>query len=152
MTYDQARFRVILYSLILTGVLLPFFFLAPVFHFPLSSEQSQQSVSLILPVFLGYLGAGASYVFNQRREALPEQSVYDLRLLGLMINGIFVVFTLCFCALLFSFYMANRDTGLPGTGMDFPTFSNYLTAILSILTTVVGASVIYLFGVQPKEK
>jgi hypothetical protein len=35
--------------------------------------------------------------------------------------------------------------------MQFASLSNGITATLSMMTTVVGAAVIYLFGVQPRE-
>lgn len=52
MTYDSARFWVLAYSLGLTGLLLPFFFLAPVIGYPLDNDQAKQALSLLLPFFL----------------------------------------------------------------------------------------------------
>lgn len=70
MTYDSARFWVLAYSLGLTGLLLPFFFLAPVIGYPLDNDQAKQALSLLLPVFLGYLGSGVVFIFNPPAGAL----------------------------------------------------------------------------------
>jgi hypothetical protein len=148
MTYDEARFRIILFSLCLTGVLLPFFFLAPTIGYPLSPDQSRQVISQVLPVFLGYLGAGVAFMFSPPGNKLPDQPESNKRLLALLINGIFVVFTVSLLAILIGFGVSNARTALPGTGISFPTFSDYITTVISLMNTVVGASVIYLFGVQ----
>ena len=36
--------------------------------------------------------------------------------------------------------------------MEFPTFMNYLTVLLGLLTTVVGAAVTFLFSVHTREQ
>ena len=144
MLYDEARARVILYSLLITAVLLPFFILAPAIGYPMSNEQAYQVVSLIIPVFLGYLGSGVAYIFNQPIKRLPAQTPANRDLLSLCLNGIFIVFSLSFAALLLSFYSGNRRSADPGIGMEFPTFMNYLTVLLGLLTTVVGAAVTFL--------
>jgi hypothetical protein len=150
MNYDDARRKIILYSLVLTGLLLPFFFLAQAFVYPLSSDQSTQTLSLIVPVFLGYLGSGIAFVFNPPGNALPEPSDATRALLRLLINGAFAVFALGFVSLLTGFGWANRLGATPGSGMSFQAFSNGITLTLSIMTTVVGGSVIFLFGAQAK--
>jgi hypothetical protein len=151
MSYDAARFWVLAYSIILTGLTLPFFFLAPIAGYPLDPDQAKQSLSLVLPVFLGYLGSGVVFIFNPPAGTLPELNEANKRLLGLLIHGIFFVFAVSFLALIIAFGISNKKTGLPGSGMEFSSFSNGITATLSIMTTVVGAAVIYLFGVQPRE-
>jgi hypothetical protein len=152
MSYDTGRLWIIVYSLAITGILLPFFFLAPVAGFPLSSDQSKQVISLLLPVFLGYLGSGVVFIFNPPPGPLPELTEVNRRMLALLIHGVFAIFATSFLALICAFGIANNKSALPGSGMDFPTFSNGITTILSIMTTVVGAAVIYLFGVRPQER
>jgi len=151
MNYDDARRKIILYSLLLTGVLVPFFFLARAFGYPLSPDQGTQTLSLIVPVFLGYLGSGIAFVFNPPGAALPEPNAQTRALLRTLINGAFIVFAVSFVSLLVGFGWANRPSALPGAGMSFSTFSNGITLILSIMTTIVGGSVIFLFGAQARD-
>jgi hypothetical protein len=150
MSYDAARYWVLAYSLCLTGVMLPFFFLAPVLGYPLEGDQARQALSLVLPVFLGYLGSGIVFIFNPPGGALPELSDANRRMLSLLIHGIFFVFAVSLLALLIAFGVSNKTGRPPGSGMQFTAFSNGITVLLSVMTTVVGAAVIYLFGIQPR--
>ena len=145
MTYDTARTRIILFSLAVTGSLLPFLFIGPAVGYPLQPPQARQLIAVIIPVFLSYLGAGIAYVFKGT-PAEPEPNPERRSLLGLLINGAFLVFTLCLLSLIGAFGYSNRLSALPGTGMEFTEFAAGMTAILGILTSTVGASMVYLFG------
>ena len=150
MTIDDARLRVIIYSLGITGILIPFFFLAPSLGYPLSSKQARVIMAVILPVFLGYLGSAVSFVFNHAQPP-PKTNISSERLLGVLLNGSVAVFALGFGALIFAFGHSNRAAALPGTGMSFDDFSTGVTTLMSIMTATIGAAIIPLFGAKKKR-
>ncbi len=150
MSYDTARTRIIMFSLALTGALLPFLFLGPALGYPLSPPQAGQMISVIVPVFLSYLGAAVAYVFKPGGETLPTAGPQTRPLLGMLINGGFIVFTLSLASLLVAFGYSNRLSAPPHSGMEFSDFAAGITVILGILTSTVGASMVYLFGMRPE--
>jgi membrane protease YdiL (CAAX protease family) len=144
MTFDTARMRVISLSLLITGILLPFFFAAPTLDYPLSDAQAQQILSAVLPVFLGYVGAAVAYVFKPR----PEPDLATARadpLLSVIVNGAFLAFGIGFVVLLFAFGFSNRASQPPGAGMPFADFSKGVTGLLGLMTASIGAAIVHLF-------
>ena len=63
MTTDQARRWMIVASISITGLQLIFFLIAPAVSFPLTYPKNLDILQMILPVFLGYLGAASHFIF-----------------------------------------------------------------------------------------
>jgi hypothetical protein len=150
MTNDGARRRILLLSLAITGILLPFLFIGPAAGYPLTAPQASQLISMIVPVFLSYLGSAVAFVFL-RQEEQEELGTRKHDLLSIVVNGGFLVFAICLVSLFGAFGFSNRLSAPPGGGMPFADLSTGVTTVLGIMTTTVGASIVYLFG-RPQDR
>src|SRR5688572_26684576 len=89
---QSARVAVVAYSLGITGVLIVFLILAQPLgmRFDYAQEQNLRLIDVVLPTFLGYLGAASHFIFNANRgrEVDPEHA----GMLRLLVHGPFLIF------------------------------------------------------------
>lgn len=141
-----ARLWLVAASLLMSGSLIVFFLLAPAIGYPLEFAQSLRILEIVLPVFLGYLGAAALYAFRES----PADDHIEFRpaaapLVMLLVKGPVITFAIAFVALLFAFGMTNRQSAPPGSGINVDQLAAGMTAILGLLTVTTNVAVAYLF-------
>lgn len=152
MTADTARLWLISMSLGITGLVFVFFLVAPVTGYPLEWANSLRALEIVVPVFLGYLGTSAQFVFRNLAGAAnhgisPRASN---RFLGLLTIGPVVVFLIAVSALVVAFGVSNRPTAPPNSGMNVDQFAAGITAALGLLTVTTNVAVSYLFSLDGK--
>lgn len=153
MTASGARRWLILSTLTISTSLLLFFILAPVAGFPIQFSQSFRVLEVIVPVFLGYLGTAALFVF---RAGVPEDDI-EFRpavanLVGLLVKGPVLVFGLGTIALIAAFGLSNGKDAAAGTGVSLDQLSGGMSMILGLLAVTTNVAVAYLFrGHSPAQ-
>src|SRR5215475_4556171 len=90
MTIDAARKWLIVSSLVITGCQMLFLLVAPVMEFPLQYPKNIDLLQIVSPVFLGYLGSAAHFIFQNPPPAVPVQNEF----LGLLVKGPVVIYVL----------------------------------------------------------
>jgi len=142
-------------SLCTSGCLIVFFITAPALGYPLEFAQSLRILEIVLPVFLGYLGAGALYVF---RSTSPDDRMTfrpaAAPLIGPLLKGPVAVFAVAAIALIVAFGMTNGKDAAPGSGISIDQFAAGMTTILGLLTVTTNVAVVYLFqnsGKTPEQ-
>ena len=157
MTHEEARHWLISKSLLLTTVLFVFLVVAPFAGFPLDAKSNDpvHLLEILIPVFVGYLGSAAHFVFGSggvqtsRGKKLSANAV-------LLIKGPVLAWSIMSAAALITFGLSNR-MGVPvGSGMTFQLLSGTLTVALSLLTATTNIAVAFLFKsevakVEPKK-
>lgn len=147
MTVQQARNWLVLASLVACGATFVFLLIAPAIGFPLLWADALRVLELVIPVFAGYLGAAAQYVFSKKQHG--KVTVQDgSGLLSLMIKGPVILFAVTSLAILIGFGISNRESASQGTGMSVDTLAGALTALLGILAITTNAAVAYLFSAE----
>jgi hypothetical protein len=147
-TVQQGRNWIVLASLIACGATFVFFLLAPVFGYPLLWRESLRILELVVPVFLGYLGAAAYYAFRQTGKHSEPSVPNARRLMSLIIKGPVILFAIVSVAILIAFGVSNAQTAQQGLGMSVETLAVAFTAALGILTVTTNAAVSYLFSME----
>src|ERR1700722_9372186 len=94
MTVRQARIFIVKTSLAGTAATFLFFVIGKPLGYPLSWSQVQRLIEIVLPVFLGYLGAASLYVFSQKTATDDVSFSDDQELAGLILKGAVWAFTL----------------------------------------------------------
>lgn len=141
MTIDAARRLLIMWSLLITGVQMIFLLIAPVINFPLSYPKNLDLLQMVGPVFLGYLGAAAHFIFQNPAPAVPVQKQF----LGLLVKGPLAIYVLAAGSSLGAFAYANR-AGVPlGSGMSVGNLATALSLSLGVLTVTTSVISSYLF-------
>lgn len=150
MNPDNARKWLVTASLIITGLLFLFFILAPAFHYPLQFKQARTLLEVLLPVFLGYLGSAAHFIF--RVEGAPQvvRSVDSPALLTLLLKGPVVLFTIAVTAALVAFGVTNRPGLNDGNAMSVQDLSGIVSLSLGLLTVTTSVLSAYLFPTGTK--
>lgn len=141
MDTDYARKWLIVSSILITGVQVIFFLVAPAVGYPLEYPKNLEILQLILPVFLGYLGAAAHFVFKTPVPSVPAQNQF----LGLLIRGPILVYVLAVLAVVIAFGYSNRIGAPIGPGMSVANLTTALAIALSILAATTGVLSSYLF-------
>jgi hypothetical protein len=72
---QSARLAIVAYSLGITGTLMVFLLLAQPLHmrFNYANEENLRLIDIVLPTFLGYLGAASHFLFNSNRGREVEK-------------------------------------------------------------------------------
>jgi hypothetical protein len=140
--------------LTITAVLLVFFIIAPTSGYPIRYDQAIRLLEIVLPVFLGYLGSAARFIFPANSKVRSKEKLDLHPLASIMIRGPVIVFSLATVAALTAFGLSNRRDAAPGTGMDIDTLAGILSLALGILAVTTNVAFAYLFpasntGVQP---
>jgi hypothetical protein len=147
MNIDTARKWLILSSLLITGSQIVFFIVAPVFGFPLQYPKNLDLLQIVLPVFLGYLGAASHFIFQNPAPSVPAQTQY----LGLLVKGPIIIYTLAIASALVAFGYSNRADADIGSGMSIDNLATALSIALGVLAVTTGVLSSYLF-VVPKQQ
>jgi hypothetical protein len=143
-TIDDARKWLIIASLGITGAQMLFFVTAPAIGFPLQYPKNLDVLQIISPVFLGYLGSAAHFIFQNPPATISIQNQY----LGLLVKGPLAIYTIVVVGAIVSFWYANRPDALPGTGMSVDNLATALSLALGVLAATTGVITSYLFVSQ----
>jgi hypothetical protein len=144
---NAARKWLIVASLGILVATFAFLLIAPL-AFPLNFSQAQRLMEILLPVFLGYLGSAAQFVFGPGLE-LPRVIPESRRpFVALLIRGPLMLFAFMSVVLLGVFGYTNRATA-PLTGMSFDMLATLFSLLLSMLAATTNVAVTYLFSVEP---
>ena len=146
MTVENARTWLILASLLITGGCFLFFILAPVFSYPISSDQSVRILQIIIPVFIGYLGSATYFVFNNQTSSENLTFQGNSLQVKLLIKGPVYLFCVGLVAILIVFWKGNSANASPGDGMAIDGLATWVAVLLSILTVTTNVIVAYLFS------
>jgi hypothetical protein len=141
MNIDNARKWLIASSLIITGVQMVFLLVAPVIGFPLPYPKNLDLLQIVSPVFLGYLGSAAHFIFQNPAPKVPVQNQY----LGLMLKGPLAIYILAAGGALAAFGYSNRVGSSIGTGMSVDNLGTALSLSLGVLAATTGVLSSYLF-------
>src|SRR4051812_5542789 len=109
MPANAARRWLVTASLLLCAAILVFFLLAPTLGYPLEFAQSMRALEIVLPVFLGYLGTAALFIFRSNPETEDTPPANVLNLVSLLVKGPIVVFGMVLAALLVAFGRLNSS-------------------------------------------
>ena len=153
MTPNAARRWLVSASLSISTCMLVFFVLAPVVGYPLEFAQSLRVAEIVLPVFLGYLGTASLYVFRATfpsDEVAFRPAVADL--IGLLVKGPVVVFTIAATTLIAAFGISNGRNAAAGSGISIDQFAAGMSASLGLLTVTTNVAVSYLFRGEANTK
>src|SRR5437867_342189 len=104
MDVDAARVSLILWSLVITGVQLMFFLLAPVFGFPLPYPNNLDILQIISPVVLGYLGSATHFMFRTSSTNISVRT----ELLGILVRGPLIIYAAVVIGITSAFWYSNR--------------------------------------------
>lgn len=153
MQVDYARGWIVRWSLLVTAGTFLFLVLGPALGYPLDWDQIPRLFEIILPVFLGYLGSASHFVFRGQAPAANEAIAQrndgiDQRasLLGVIVRGPIIVFSVAIVAVAFAFGYSNRVNAAPGSGMSIDQLAASITALLGILAVTTNVAVSYLFS------
>lgn len=150
---QSARLAIVSYSLAITGSLIVFLILAQPLgmRFDFGQEQNLRLIDVVLPTFVGYLGAASHFIFNANRgREVDDQNVPMLRIL---IHGPFLIFIVAVIALFIAHYSSHRplaDADPRIDRMDFAALSRYLSICLALLAGTISILSSYLFGSPPR--
>lgn len=150
MTTNQARKWIIMSSLLATGSIFTFFVIAPSVGFPLEYHQAGRFIEILIPVFLGYLGSAANFVFSSADTESKNTKLRNPTLVGLLVQGPIIVFSLVVMAALVGFGLSNRRGGPPSAGLSVNDLAVMITAALGLLTVTTNVAVSYLFAGHAK--
>ena len=142
MTIVQARKWLILSSLIITGSQVIFLFVAPALEFPLSYPKNLDLLQIVTPVFLGYLGSAAHFIFMTPPPKVPANNEY----LGLLVKGPIIIYACAMVAAFGSFAYSNRMGAPIGSGMSVDNLATAISISLGILAVTTGVIISYLFA------
>lgn len=148
MSIAEARVWIVRWTLGITLATLLFILLGRMFGYPLQPQYAARVAQIVLPVFLGYLGAASQFVFRPHGTGEVAHIEAHGALLTLMIKGPPTVFATALVAVFIAFGFANR-TGLPDAaqGMHIDELAAWLTAIIGLLAATTNFAVAYLFSV-----
>jgi uncharacterized membrane protein required for colicin V production len=134
----------IIASLTITTAEFVFFLIAPMAGYPLTFAQAIRLLEIVLPVFLGYLGSAARFVFPQTSAPDPIRRAAP-SLASLLVRGPIIVFSLASIAALIAFGHSNRIDAPVGAGMDIDTLAGILSVALGLLAVTTNVAVSYFF-------
>jgi hypothetical protein len=142
MTIDAARRRLLVWSLTITGAQIIFLTASPAFGFPLAYPKNFGLLEIVSPVFLGYLGSAAHFIFQSPVPEVPVQK----ELLSVIVTGPLIVYVLAVIASLAAFGYSNRVRAPIGAGLSTDNLATALSAALAILAATTGVISSYLFA------
>ena len=152
MQLDDARVWITTASLCVVAVTGGFFILAPAAGFPLAYPQALGMLKLIFPIFLGYLGSATYFLFKEKKKDKSVQKEPERTpLLQLLLKGPIYTFLFLFLIIITSFYLSNRPTSPPESGMDVDDLSSSIALLLGLLAVTTNVIVSYLFSVEDKS-
>lgn len=153
MTRTEARTWLIRASLVITGADFVFFIAAPFVGYPIEWRDAWRMAEIVFPVFLGYLGAAAHFLFRDsvdgEREIVRPATGAQI---GLLVRGPVLVWLAINLVALAAFGFANRQSAPVGAGMTVDQLAMVLSASLGLLAATTSGVVVHLFGLpgQPR--
>jgi len=147
MTADQGRKWLILSSLIITGIQVIFLFVAPALGYPLTYPKNLYLLQIVTPVFLGYLGSAAHFVFT----APPPEVTVNNQFLGPLVKGPITIYACAMVAAFGTFGYSNREGVQIGSAMTVDNLATAISISLGILAVTTGVIISYLFTGKPPE-
>lgn len=148
MKTDEARRWIILSSLIATGVQIVFLFIAPAIGVPLEYPKNLDLLQIVLPIFLGYLGSAAHFVFMTPPPAVTVNNQF----LGLLVKGPVIIYACALVAAFGAFWYSNREGAPIGGNMSVDHLANAMSISLGVLAASTGIIVSYLFVVNQNAR
>ncbi len=153
MTPEEARTWIIRTSLTLTTCVFAFLVIAPIAGYPLDPGANHviRLLQILTPVFVGYLGSAAHFVFGDNTSAASSQQQLSPNAV-LMIKGPVLAWVIM-AVLSFTAYGLSNRRGVPaGSGWSFDLLSGLLTVTLSLLSATTNLAVSYLFKTEKKSQ
>jgi len=152
MTADEARRWLIKATLLLTGATFVFLLMAPVVGYRLAWKDAIRVFEIVLPVFLGYLGTAAQFVFQNMagKENSGIAATQTNPFLSLLVRGPIWLFGLVIATALVAFGVSNSASAAAGTGMSADALAGVITAALGLLNVTTQVAVSYLFSLDAK--
>ena len=141
MTVDSARKWLIVSSLAITGCQMVFLLVSPVVGFPLRYPKNLALLQIVSPVFLGYLGSAAHFIFQNPVPAVPVQNKF----LGFLVKGPLIIYVLAACSSFVAFGYSNRQGAPVGAGMSVDNLGTALSLSLGVLAITTSVLSSYLF-------
>jgi hypothetical protein len=151
MNAEAARSWLIKISLFITGANFAFFLIAPAIGYPLTFEQSMRLQEINLPVFLGYLGSAAHFIFRSSARTESNPSLRSNSLVALLVKGPVIIFGVATGSAIIAFGFTNRSGAQPGSGMSTDVLAAVLSAALGILAVTTSVAVSYLFSAERRN-
>jgi hypothetical protein len=151
LSYSSARLWLVKASLIIIGANFVFLIAAPALGYPLTFDRALVVAEMIVPLFVGYLGAAAAYAFSAGERTSPK--IKDANLVKLMVQGPVFLAAVLSVVLYAVFGWTNwpRPGLITGYGMPYEVLTACIALILSIYTATTGAAFGYLFATEKKE-
>ena len=148
MTPEQARSWIIKTSLILTTCVFVFLVIAPAIGYPLDPGANHviRLLQILTPVFVGYLGSAAHFVFGDNTSATEQKPLSPNAVL--MIKGPVLAWVIMATVCFTTYGLSNRHGVPPGSGWSFDFLSGLLTITLSLLTATTNLAVAFLFKAE----
>jgi hypothetical protein len=103
-------------------------------------------LQIVLPVFLGYVGAATQFAFGSQQAHAPE--VHTNPMMNILVKGPIMVFGLALLGGVFAFGYSNRSDAPAGEGMRVDDLATVVTTALGLLAVSTNAIVAYLFSVE----
>jgi hypothetical protein len=157
MTVDHAREWIVRASLLITGATFLFFLAAPALRYPLLWDQSFKIFQIVLPVFLGYLGSAAHFVFKPENEkpsegntAERDATIAKKNIFALLIKGPIYLFAIIAAAAIAAFGYSNSRWAAEGSGISPDTLATVFSLALGLLAVTTNVGVSYLFATEKK--
>ncbi len=124
-----------------------FLVIAPAIGFPLPFPKNLDILQIVGPVFLGYLGAAAHFIFQNPAPLIPVQNQY----LGLLLKGPLIIYAVVVAGAMGAFGYLNR-VGVPlGSGMSIDVLARTLSLSFGLLAATTSVISSYLF-VAPRHQ
>jgi hypothetical protein len=121
-------------------------------RFDFGKEEHFRLIDIVLPTFLGYLGAASHFLFNGNRGR--EVDSQNDSMLMILVHGPFLIFICAVAALFYAHYATHRPLGPDEPRIDPLTFndlSRYFSICLALLAATVSIISSYLFGPPPNS-
>ena len=142
------RLWLITADLIITGLIIVFFLVAPACRYPLTYDEAYQVMQIVFPVFVGYLAVAVAFVVRPAAEQAIDAD--RLKILRILLRGPIFLFVAGIVVVWIVFGISNSRFGVPGQGMTLKVFSNLHTGLLSILAATTGGLIAFLFPSKDK--
>ena len=143
---QSERMWLITVDLIITGCVILFFLVAPLFRYPLTYDEAYGVMQIRVPdlrrlpchrsCFRSAPSGGA--------DGVPERRA----ILRMLVRGPLFLFAIGIIAVWIVFGVSNSRYGVPGAGMTLKVFSNLHTGLLSILSATTGGLIAFLFPLK----
>lgn len=147
MPTEHARTWIILSSIVITGAITLFLFLAPALGYPLRQDQARRIMEIVVPVFIGYLGSASHFVFRELRKSPSTSSkIHHPKLAKLLIKGPIILWVVIVVGAFIAFGISNRESAEPGAGWSVDELAAAVTFGISLLAVTTNVAVAYLFG------